>query len=83
MKNEKKNVADLFLVHFHETSIDFRPCRYGTDAPQLIRMFSEISNFHLLYVINATDEHIMVLVIVNYFHFEKLIWPYRTIHCKF
>lgn len=72
----------LFLVHLDKAGIDFHPRWHRCDAPQLIRVLAKVSRLHLANVVDAADEHKMILEIIDDLLVHKLGRIKGTLHCK-
>ena len=69
------------FVHFNETRVDFRPGTYTTYVPQLVRMFSEWSVFHLEDEFNAAKEHVVFGKTISNFRVGKRFWRQSLVLC--
>lgn len=67
------------MVHLHQTRVNLHPRRHVRDAPQLVGVLAKVTGFDLADVIDAADEHEMILVVAD----DLLVHEFRRIKGAF
>lgn len=80
--HDRELVEHLSRVHFDEAGVDFGPGWNHADVPKLIGVLGERAALHRDYVLQAAEEQIVVLVLLNVIVLHEPLRLYLTVACR-